>query len=125
MLGPELLPRKIAHQRRSIRGNFLIDQLANQDRVGRPGTNHVAALVVKMPDMDSPSSAKRTDGCGRWARAWLDRNEYRREWSKRNSENYQKFFGPQLGTSSSSYFEQGLNSKAIAHLKETGALQAS
>lgn len=39
--------------------------------------------------------------------------------------NYQKFFGPQLGTSSSSYFDQGLNVKAIAHLKAIGALQAS
>jgi hypothetical protein len=45
--------------------------------------------------------------------------------AKETQQNYQKFFGPQLGTSSSSYFEQGLNSKAIAHLKETGALQAS
>jgi hypothetical protein len=44
---------------------------------------------------------------------------------EQTQQNYQKFFGPQLGTSSSSYFEQGVNSKAIAHLKETGALQAS
>jgi hypothetical protein len=34
MPGSELLLRKIAHYRCSTRGNFLIDQLANQDHVG-------------------------------------------------------------------------------------------
>ena len=39
--------------------------------------------------------------------------------------NYQKFFGPQLGGSSNSYFDQGLNNEAIAHLENIGALKTT
>jgi hypothetical protein len=56
---------KLGIRGRSSRGNFLIDQLANQDYVGRPGTNHVAALVGKMPEMDKVRRLRnRTDGFG-------------------------------------------------------------
>jgi hypothetical protein len=39
--------------------------------------------------------------------------------------NYQKFFGPQLGPASKSYFQNGLSSDAIDYLKKIGALRNS
>jgi len=36
--------------------------------------------------------------------------------------NYHKFFGPQLSISCGSYFDQGLNSRVIAHLETIGVL---
>ena len=56
---------KLGIRGRSSQGNFLIDQIANQEHVGRLGTNHVAALVGKMPDMDKVRRLSKPD---RWLR---------------------------------------------------------
>ena len=50
---------------RSTRGNFLIDQIATQDHVGRPGPIASPALVGKMPDMNNVRRQSKPD---RWLR---------------------------------------------------------